>query len=239
MNEDKLSKIVTNNIIKMILTEEQYKANQKMPSQRELCEMFGVSRQVIRESLKTLETKGYIITKHGSGSYVAENPGVLKDPLGIENLGLDDEIELLSNWYHARRAIECEVIKLSAKNATEEDFESIQRKFDVFTKNKFESKKEALFADRDFHLEIAKASHNIILEKCTVLLLQSFYFNVINNTNYIISRTLLDVSDDHHRNIINFLLDRDVDGAYMAMRAHMNHALRILKMETKDHKKNK
>ncbi len=236
MNEDKMSKIVTNEIIKMILTEERYKNNPKMPSQRELCDMFGVSRQVIRESLKTLESKGYLVTKHGSGSYVTENPGVLKDPLGIQNLGLKDEIELLTDWYHARRIIECEAIKLAVINATEDDLKAIQKKYDVFAENKSESKKEALFADKNFHIEIAKASHNVVLEKCTIHLLQSFYFNLINNTNYIISHTLIEVSDDHHKNILNFLLERDVDGAYMAMRAHMNHALRILKMDTEDNR---
>ncbi len=231
MVEDKMSKIVTNQIIKMIITEKKYKPKQKMPSQREFCNMLGVSRQVIREAFKTLESKGYIVTKHGSGSYVTENPGVLKDPLGILNLETYDEIELLTYWYHARRSIECEVIKLAVENATEYDLKNIKTGYDTFVKKKFISKNEALFADRNFHLEIAKASHNIILEKCTIHLLQSFYYSVINNTKYQISETLLDVADEHHKNILNFLMARDSDGAYMAMRSHMNHALKILKTE--------
>ncbi len=233
MKKNKMSKEVTNKIIKMIVTDKKYKPNQKMPSQREFCDMLGVSRQVIRESFKALETKGYIVTKHGSGSYVAENPGILKDPLAIPNLEIYDEIELLTSWYHARRTIECEVIKLAVENATEEDLENIKKKYSVFVKKKFKSKEEALFADRNFHLEIARASHNIILEKLTMHLLQSFYYNVINTTKYHISETLLDVADDHHKEILDFLLVRDRDGAYMAMRSHMNHALRILKTENK------
>ncbi len=233
MPVSKMSKKVASGLIKLIIDDQEYKPKDKLPNEKDLCSMFGVSRQVIREALKTLEAQGYLVTMHGSGSYVAENPGTLEDPLGITTQNIDDSIELLTDWYEARRVLESEVIKLTAVNATDEELENIKIKYESFSDIEKTRSEEMLFADRDFHLEIAKACHNTILEKCTLHLLQSFYFNLINSTTYVINRNLTEASDAHHKRMVDFLFQRDAEGAAMAVRAHMNHALEILKKNMK------
>ena len=42
----------------------------KLPSEGQLCELFGVSRPVVREALSRLQADGVVISRHGSGSFV-------------------------------------------------------------------------------------------------------------------------------------------------------------------------
>lgn len=231
MSVNKMSEIVSEKIIKMILSEGKYKPNEKLPNEKELCSMFGVSRQVIRESLKTLQAQGFLVTTQGSGSYVSENPGMLDDPLGLKFQYTEENIELLTEWYEARKILECEVIKLACLKASDKELNQIKKKYEEFCNMDKSNTKEMLFADRDFHLEIAKACHNPIIERCVLHLLHSFYYNLVNSTTYVISKTLIKEADAHHERMISFLFDRDPDGAAMAVRSHMNHAVKILKID--------
>ncbi|OUM89967.1 MAG: GntR family transcriptional regulator [Caldibacillus debilis] len=49
----------------------EYKPNDKLPSERELCEKYDVSRMTVRQALLELERDGYIYKKHGLGSFVS------------------------------------------------------------------------------------------------------------------------------------------------------------------------
>jgi len=50
----------------------QYEQNDKLPSENELMETYGISRHVIRQTLNTLRQQGLIYTEHGMGSFVCE-----------------------------------------------------------------------------------------------------------------------------------------------------------------------
>jgi len=58
------------NIIKMI-DEGEYREHDKLPSERELCEQFDVSRITVRQTFQELEKEGYIYKQHGKGTFVA------------------------------------------------------------------------------------------------------------------------------------------------------------------------
>jgi GntR family transcriptional regulator len=58
----------------------------RLPSERELCELLGVSRITVRLALDLLEDERLITRRHGSGTYVADRPhGII--PLGIDYAG--------------------------------------------------------------------------------------------------------------------------------------------------------
>lgn len=47
------------------------KENDKLPSERELCDLYDVSRTTIRQAMIELENEGYIYKEHGKGSFVS------------------------------------------------------------------------------------------------------------------------------------------------------------------------
>lgn len=48
-----------------------YKENDKLPSERELCEMYDISRATVRQTIQELEKEGYIYKQHGKGTFVS------------------------------------------------------------------------------------------------------------------------------------------------------------------------
>ncbi len=69
---------VIENILKMI-SSGQVKEHDKLPSERELCDIYGISRTTLRQAMVELENKGYIYKEHGKGSFVA--PATFKQSL--------------------------------------------------------------------------------------------------------------------------------------------------------------
>ncbi len=51
--------------------ENKMEANEKLPSERETCEIYNVSRTTVRQTMAELEREGYIYIKHGKGTFVS------------------------------------------------------------------------------------------------------------------------------------------------------------------------
>lgn len=53
------------------IEEDTYEAHEKLPSEREFCELYGLSRITVRQALQELTLEGYIYKEHGKGTFVA------------------------------------------------------------------------------------------------------------------------------------------------------------------------
>ncbi|SHE76196.1 GntR family transcriptional regulator [Clostridium fallax] len=58
-------------IIINLIDKKELKENDKIPSERELCDMYNISRTTARQALSELERKGYIYKEHGKGTFVS------------------------------------------------------------------------------------------------------------------------------------------------------------------------
>jgi DNA-binding FadR family transcriptional regulator len=124
----------------------------RLPSERDLAEQLGVSRPSVREGLIALEVQGKVDVRVGAGIFVARaRPVAVTDPLA-EGQG---PFELL----RARWLIEGEIAAEAARNASPEELEVV-RSAVAEMEVRHRQKRDAESADRNFHIAIARATHN-------------------------------------------------------------------------------
>lgn len=111
-------------IIVKRITDGVWKAGDKLPSEAELAESFGVNRLTVRGALQKLNAMGVLETRTGSGTFVV-------------NFNFEDYIRSASAFYinsnlmddliNFRMNIEIECIRLAAKHATDEEIAELER----------------------------------------------------------------------------------------------------------------
>ncbi|MBF4693719.1 FadR family transcriptional regulator [Fusibacter sp. Q10-2] len=82
-----LSEKIVENIVDLIV-KGLFKPGDKMPNELQLSEELNISRATLREAIKTLESRNVLEVKRGIGTFVAEVPGLSKNPLGSEFINL-------------------------------------------------------------------------------------------------------------------------------------------------------
>ena len=135
----------------------------KLPSERTLATQYGVSRNVLREALRSLSEKGLLEIKPGKGIYVAnlENEKVVSrlETMLLKNQG--NYRESFIDIVEARTMLELDVFELASERASDDDLKSIEKVClkmeqcigDVDMFNRF---------DLQFHLRLAEATHNSV-----------------------------------------------------------------------------
>jgi GntR family transcriptional repressor for pyruvate dehydrogenase complex len=132
----------------------------KLPSEKELCASFAVSRTALREALRRLSARGLIEIKKGSGMYVAEV--CIEDAIKSLNLYYDLKFDsnLIAQMIEMRSLFEPQIARLAARNRTEEDLKILKESIVELEKcNPDNTQLEADIINR-FHTNIAKATGN-------------------------------------------------------------------------------
>jgi len=132
----------------------------KLPSERELCASFAVSRTALREALRRLSARGLIVIKKGSGMYVSEI--CIEDAIKSLNLYYDLKFDsnLIAQMIEMRSLFEPQIARLAARNRTTEDLKIIQNNILELEKcNPDNTQLEADIINR-FHTNLAKATGN-------------------------------------------------------------------------------
>lgn len=132
-----------------------YGPGDKLPSERELADDFGVSRPTVRDAMIALEFQGLVEARQGSGVYVnAVAAPTGEDPAEVEVGSLE--------LTEARRLFEGEACALSAAAITEADLSLLERIVDRMAGGVAADEAERL--EQDFHLAIARATGNAAIE---------------------------------------------------------------------------
>lgn len=145
-----------------LIKQGRFKAGDQLPSERELADTFKVSRTSVREALRALETQGLIVSRTGSGNFVAELP--VESLVGPLARLLIDEKRALVDVFEMRKLIEPEIAALAAERATRSDIARMKRI--VAKQSAAVSRGETgVDADAELHFAIGCATRNQALQK--------------------------------------------------------------------------
>ncbi|MCI9889882.1 FadR family transcriptional regulator [Micrococcales bacterium 31B] len=192
---------------------------EKLPGERKLAEHLGVARHVLRESLRTLHLLGFVDVRQGDGTYWKNSPATAM-PRTIE-WQMITESASMTHLIEARAEIEVLVCTLAATRASETDMAQIRQRFE-FMVLAADAGDVDLYSRSDisFHLAIAKAAGNSVLEG----VLTSIRSLSARWTESVLQNIELSDSLAVHEPIMNALSSRDPLAASLAMRAHMDAA---------------
>ncbi|QQK08927.1 FadR/GntR family transcriptional regulator [Miniphocaeibacter halophilus] len=222
-----LGEVVSSIIKNDIFIHEIYQPGDKLPVEKELANKLKVSRTALREGIKDLESKGILEIKRGVGTFVSKDFGF---GLDTKNLKVEDiQRILLKDWYEMRILFEVPAMSLVAERATDkeiEEIENIQNEIKIL----IEQDKSFLELDYLFHKKLTLATHNNVLIKTMYenkVWEWSYYLIAKNQKNLKVK--MQNNAFNNHTSIVNFLKDRDGEGAEMAMRYHLITAINDVK----------
>lgn len=155
IKRESLSQQVSDRLEEMI-SSGVYAVGEKIPPEPELADMFQVSRNTVREAIRSLTWAGLLSVKQGDGTYVCSSDRFQA------NMEQKYQEVSLSDIKEARNCMEITITHLAAQRRSQQDLELIQK---MLTKRKTleTDSKENTEADLDFHIAIAHACHNAIL----------------------------------------------------------------------------
>jgi GntR family transcriptional repressor for pyruvate dehydrogenase complex len=137
----------------------QLKPGDRLPTEPELMELFGVGRSTVREALKSLTMAGLIETRRSAGTFVsATYAGFLGDRLKWTAVFSSRELQHI---VEVRYALEGETAARAAGRATDEQKVRLALLYDALITA--QTPEEATEHDTAFHVLIAEAAHNPIL----------------------------------------------------------------------------
>ena len=189
----------------------------RLPSERELCEQFGVSRTVIREAIRGLQAKGVLRVQAGRGVEVVAVPAShITEAIRLFVHGFSsDELnaEMISE---VRRTLETRMVELACERATDEDISKLQRThrlMDLATDVGHASEH-----DVSFHRHIASATQNVLF----VVLLDSVgeVLMEIRRRSLMLPGRKEQAVQEHQR-VLDAIIAKDINAARAAMEDHL------------------
>ena len=193
----------------------QIKPGELLPSRKELAAQFGVGIATIHEAIKSLNAVGLVESRPGKGTWVSQNAlqSVIHPEMILNRFGPIDIYAV----YEARMALEVALAELAAEKATPEEIAQMMAHLEAAQKVIAEDD-EFVRVDWDFHMTVANATHNVLL--------QAFY----NLSRELLLELIRDVirlplvkqeASQLHMIEAQAIAAHDVDAAREAARRHM------------------
>ena len=213
-----LSDKIQREIEKSIL-QKQITAGEKLPTEKELCEMFGVSRTALREALKMLSIQGLITIRKGSGIYVREYTSTYAIMQLTRYLRLNLDSDLIQGVMDMRSIFEPQIASLAAKNRTDSDL--LIMKGEMEKLNSLNSDENDSFStiESDIHLKICEATYNPII----TMQMQPIY-RVLPQIRTLMNRSRISdtkISINSLQKVIDAIQAQNSDRAHEAMVKHL------------------
>ena len=200
------------------------KPGDRIPPQRQLCERLGVGRTQLRDALRKLEFYGILKTHPQSGTVVAG--------MGIPALEglITDMLNLRGNDFRSlvetRYILETHITQNATKHRTEADIKAIEKAL-IAHEEKINRGEDAVEEDLLLHVKIADAGKNSVLKSLMLIIVPDIvhYFK----KQKICNDASADVVINQHKEILQYIVDKNPDKAVMAIKKHLKNVSEFVK----------
>jgi GntR family transcriptional repressor for pyruvate dehydrogenase complex len=205
---------ITNSIINGELSD-----GELLPPENQLCEIFGISRSILREAIRVLVSKGLVEVKQGHGTFV-RRPKIDIPEEALRNYLMTNSFSLLQ-LMEVRTPIEVGVARLAAERRQEKHviimYESLQ-------KMRANSNSAEVLSDADeaFHQAIIDASGNLLFG----IMIRSIMVNLHISRQLAIRHFGIEVVIQEHERIYEAIKKKQPSVAAIKMKEHMDSALK-------------
>jgi GntR family transcriptional repressor for pyruvate dehydrogenase complex len=189
----------------------------RLPPERELVEIFAISRPSLREAMRALSTLGIVESRHGGGTFVtALDARTLLAPLDIflqlSQVNIEDTFE-------SRRIIEIEIVRKAATNAKRADIADLKEMIAAHQKIQKDPVGFRILDSR-FHEKLSSMAGNAVLQRVA--------YGLYNMDLHIRRRAtaepgLISQSTEDHAGIAAAIVAHDPERAAAAMARHLTH----------------
>jgi GntR family transcriptional repressor for pyruvate dehydrogenase complex len=216
--ESPVDKII-NQLRKSIVTG-QINPGDRLPSERQLSEKFGIGRTYVRDAIKKLEVFGILKTNPQSGTIVSGIDISAMEGLftNIIKMGENDFAHLVET----RVLMECFAARQAALRRSSNDIHMLEEALEQY-KIKVEADLSAVNEDFNFHLKIAEASQNSVIKSLMLIIIPDIIMiyrklNVCGDGRFLKSL-------GEHAEILDCIVRQKPDAAEEAMRKHLKDVL--------------
>lgn len=191
------------------------KPGDRLPPERQLAHLFGVSRNSVREAIKSLEQRGILVSRPGAGTFLVDNDevnpaGVLSEVFALQRHRMDEIFEL-------RLLLEPQIAHLAAQRADEHELGHL-RSLMLSYQAALQEGRPAQDIEHAFHDAIAAATGNQ-----TLVRLMDTVRDLVGESRdeALQSPQRLVCSVQDHGRILDALCRRDAEGTRQAMADHL------------------
>ena len=223
MKNKMLSQSIADTLLSMITIEKRFSAGDKLPNENELSEELNVSRTTLREAIRILVAYNVLEIQRGKGTFVTQSAFEQQS-----NLGQLSGIKVnAKDLYEMRLIFEPEAAYLAAIRGTDAEIKRILD-FGEKIEQEIKSGQDRTDNEHSFHKAIAQATHNEFMNQLMPILYQAIAKGV--TLSAMSQKAVTDTVGDH-RMIMDFLEQRNAEGAKNAMKIHIMHAIQELGIE--------
>jgi GntR family transcriptional repressor for pyruvate dehydrogenase complex len=202
--------------IKDLIAQGAFQVGDRLPAERELAVLLGVSRPSLREGLIALDVQGNVEIRGGSGVYVLPQPAP-RAAKATPALG-DSPRELMQ----ARSALESAVMILACAHGTPDQLKKLRT---ILNRMRAETERNRmpLELDRRFHITLAEMGGNSVMARIIAELFDERHSPISAklSSKYETSRTWKTALKEHEA-IVRALEGRDPIAAQAAMLSHLH-----------------
>jgi len=206
--------------IKALISGGELKPGQRIPSERELASLLGVSRPSVREAIMVLDGMGILESRQGGGTFVRSMAeSALVDPLTSM---VENNPRLLFDLAEVRMGLESWSVYLAAQRATQEEIAGMRLHMAEMERQAASGGWDA-DVDARFHYAITAASHNTLQVHVLDTIHNLFHTTIqVALMEFYRKEGYVELLLSQHRAILEAIERRDAEGARKAMMEHLS-----------------